>query len=214
MDFIKEWITNIILFVLLATVIDMLLPNSNLQKYIKMVTGLLLIAIILTPILKLVSNDFEEVLTAIPVIEASGEKNLENSIEMQKKEIQAFQHAYILEEMRVQLEKDMKEELMEQYGLEIVDVELQADEYDQRAFPENFQLENLQKVVVKLRHMDEVAEAVEVVKKVEINTEETLPSNQANDETEKVASLIAQKLGVDANIIEVSVEGGKINKNG
>lgn len=214
MDFIKEWITNIILFVLLATVIDMLLPNSNLQKYIKMVTGLLLIAIILTPILKLVSKDFEEVLMAIPVIEASGEKNLENSIEMKKKEIQAFQHAYILEEMRVQLEKDTEEELMEQYGLEIVDVELQADEYDQRAFPENFQLENLQKVVVKLRHMDEVAEAVEVVKKVEINTEETLPSNQVNDETEKVASLIAQKLGVDANIIEVSVEGGKMNKNG
>ncbi|KOP83399.1 stage III sporulation protein AF [Cytobacillus solani] len=209
MDFIKEWITNIILFVLLATVIDMLLPNSNLQKYIKMVTGLLLIAIILTPILKLVSNDFEEVLAAIPSIEASGEKNLENSIEMQKKEIQAFQHAYILEEMRVQLKKDTEEELMEQYGLEIVNVDFLADEYDQRASPEN-----LQKVVVYLKHMDEVTEAVEVVKRVEINTEETLPSNQANDETKKVASLIAQKLGVDENMIEVSVEGGKMNKDG
>ncbi|MED3551080.1 stage III sporulation protein AF [Cytobacillus praedii] len=213
MDFIKEWITNIILFVLLATVIDMLLPNSNLQKYIKMVTGLLLIAIILTPILKLVSNDFEEVLASIPALEASGGKNLENSIEMQKKEIQAFQHAYILEEMDVQLKKDVEEELMEQYGLEIVNVDFLVDEYDQRAFPEKLH-ENLQKVVVYLKHMDEVTDAVEVVKKVEINTEETLPSNQANDETEKVASLIAQKLGVDENIIEISVEGGKMNKNG
>ncbi|MGN7402225.1 stage III sporulation protein AF [Cytobacillus praedii] len=213
MDFIKEWITNIILFVLLATVIDMLLPNSNLQKYIKMVTGLLLIAIILTPILKLVSNDFEEVLASIPALEASGGKNLENSIEMQKKEIQAFQHAYILEEMDVQLKKDVEEELMEQYGLEIVNVDFLVDEYDKRAFPEKLH-ENLQKVVVYLKHMDEVTDAVEVVKKVEINTEETLPSNQANDETEKVASLIAQKLGVDDNIIEISVEGGKMNKNG
>lgn len=213
MDFIKEWITNIILFVLLATVIDMLLPNSNLQKYIKMVTGLLLIAIILTPILKLVSNDFEEVLASIPAIEASGGKNLENSIEMQKKEIQAFQHAYILEEMDVQLKKDVEEELMEQYGLEIVNVDFLVDEYEQRAFPEKMH-ENLQKVVVYLKHMDEVTDAVEVVKKVEINTEETLPSNQANDETEKVASLIAQKLGVDENIIEISVEGGKMNKDG
>ncbi|MED3571687.1 stage III sporulation protein AF [Cytobacillus praedii] len=213
MDFIKEWITNIILFVLLATVIDMLLPNSNLQKYIKMVTGLLLIAIILTPILKLVSNDFEEVLASIPALEASGGKNLENSIEMQKKEIQAFQHAYILEEMDVQLKKDVEEELMEQYGLEIVNVDFLVDEYDQRAFPEKLH-ENLQKVVVYLKHMDEVTDAVEVVKKVEINTEETLPSNQTNDETEKVASLIAQKLGVDENIIEISVEGGKMNKNG
>ena len=42
MEFIKEWVTNIILFILLATVIDMLLPNSKFQKYTKMVTGLLL----------------------------------------------------------------------------------------------------------------------------------------------------------------------------
>ncbi|MDV2687064.1 stage III sporulation protein AF, partial [Alkalihalophilus lindianensis] len=52
MDFLIEWVTNIILFILLATVIDMLLPNSSMQKYTKMVMGLLLIAIILTPIFK------------------------------------------------------------------------------------------------------------------------------------------------------------------
>lgn len=85
MDFIKEWVTNIILFVLLATVIDMLLPSSKLQKYTKMVTGLLLIAIILTPILRIISSDFEEALVSVPVFEASGEKNMENLIEMKKK---------------------------------------------------------------------------------------------------------------------------------
>ena len=59
MEFIKEWVTNIILFILFATVIDMLLPNSKFQKYTKMVTGLLLIAIILTPIFKFLTQDFE-----------------------------------------------------------------------------------------------------------------------------------------------------------
>ena len=77
--------------------------------------------------------------------------------------------------MDVQLKKDVEEELMEQYGLEIVNVDFLVDEYDQRAFPEKLH-ENLQKVVVYLKHMDEVTDAVEVVKKVEINTEETLPS--------------------------------------
>ena len=69
MDLFKEWITNIILFVLLATVIDMLLPSSNMQKYTKMVTGLLLIAIILTPILKLISSDFEKELASVSIFE-------------------------------------------------------------------------------------------------------------------------------------------------
>ena len=58
MSFLSSWISNIIIFILLATVIDMLLPSSSLQKYTKMVIGLLLIAIIITPILKFVSNEF------------------------------------------------------------------------------------------------------------------------------------------------------------
>ncbi|QED48583.1 stage III sporulation protein AF [Cytobacillus dafuensis] len=209
MEFIKEWITNIILFILLATVIDMLLPNSNLQKYTKMVTGLLLIAVILTPILKLVSNDFEEALASIPSIEPYGEKNMENSIEMQKKEIQAWQDAYILEEMAVHLNKLAEEELMEQYGLEIVNIHLDVNVNDTRDFPEN-----LQKVIVQLKMKDEEAEAVEVVKKVAINTQETLPSKKPNKDTEKVASLLAQKWNVNEEKIEVLVEGGKINNNG
>ena len=71
MEFIKEWVTNIILFVLFATLIDMLLPTSKFQKYTKMVVGLLLlISIILTPIFKLLSTDFEETFAAaIPIWE-------------------------------------------------------------------------------------------------------------------------------------------------
>lgn len=64
MNFITEWVTNIILFILLATVVDMLLPNSTFQKYAKMVAGLLLITVILTPVFKLISSDFEDVFTA------------------------------------------------------------------------------------------------------------------------------------------------------
>ncbi|MFO1443517.1 stage III sporulation protein AF [Bacillus sp. Bva_UNVM-123] len=208
MEFIKEWITNIIIFVLLATVIDMLLPNSSFQKYTKMVTGLLLIVVILTPILKLVSSDFEKKIAAIPFFEASDEKKLENSIELKKKEIQAWQHAYILEDMQVQLKMKVEEELMDQYGLEIMDIDFQEDENSPRAFPEN-----LQKVFIQLKHKDEEAEAVEVVQKVNINTRETLPLNRPDNMTKKVASLLAHEWNMNEEIIEVLVEGRKMKKN-
>ena len=61
MSFLSSWISNIIIFILLATVIDMLLPSSSLQKYTKMVIGLLLIAIIITPILSLFQTNFEQI---------------------------------------------------------------------------------------------------------------------------------------------------------
>ncbi len=211
MDFIKEWITNIIIFILLATVIDMLLPNSSFQKYTKMVTGLLLIAIILTPVLKIVANDFEETITSIPILNEPGEKNIENSIEIQKKEIQAWQHAYILEDMAVQLKRRVAEELMEEYSLEIMNIDFLVDENSERAFPDN-----LKKVFVQLHENEEETEAVEVVRKVEINTQEAIPMNSQNQDaiTTNVVSFLAHKWNVKEDTIEIVLEGGNKDQNG
>jgi len=206
MEFLKEWVTNIILFILLATVIDMLLPSSSMQKYTKMVTGLLLIAIILTPIFKLISKDFEASLASIPTFQGTDEKEMENLIDLKKKEIQASQHAYILEEMAVQLKKDVEEELMEQYGLEIAHIDVQTNEESDQAFPEN-----LQKVVVLLKQPEAGVESVEVIKSVEINTETPLPSQKLTEETENIIALLSEKWNVAEETVEVSVEG-RINK--
>ena len=67
MSFLSSWISNIIIFILLATVIDMLLPSSSLQKYTKMVIGLLLIAIIITPILSLFQLILNQILASATV---------------------------------------------------------------------------------------------------------------------------------------------------
>lgn len=203
MDFITEWITNIIIFVLIATVIDLLLPNTGLQKYTKMVTGLLLIAIILSPILKLLSSDIESALASIPTIQTGDEERIENLIDLQKKEIQASSHAYILEETAVQLKADAEKELMEEYGLMITDIEFKVDEDSQSDFPEN-----LQEVIVYLDEPKEEVEAVEVVKKVEISTREPLPSKQDFKDSRSIAALLSEKWDVEKEEIQVVVEGG------
>ena len=209
MSYLIEWVTNIILFILLATVIDMLLPNSSMQKYTKMVTGLLLIAIILTPIFKLISKDFESTLASITFLETPKEKNMENSIELQKKEIQASTNAYILKTMAVQLEQGVEEELMEQFGLEIAKIELTTKNESDQSFPEN-----LQRVTVLLKQPDNNVMAVEVIQPVDINSDTPLPSKKTVEESEKIAAFLSQKWDVTEKTIEVSVEGGINNKNG
>ncbi|NMD70187.1 stage III sporulation protein AF [Bacillus sp. DNRA2] len=211
MDFLKEWITNIILFVLLATVIDMLLPNSTLQKYTKMVTGLLLIAVILTPIFKLISGDFEKQLATISLRGNDETKNMESLIESKKKEIQTSQQAYILETMAVQLEKDANEELMEKHGLNISNIKFVINEDQMQNFPDN-----LEKVIVQLEEPKISADAVEVVKPVEISANEPLPSERENEhEKPEIVSFLSQKWDIDERTIEVEmVEGGKSDHNG
>jgi stage III sporulation protein AF len=202
MEFLKDWITNIILFVLLATVVDMLLPNSNMQKYTRMVTGLLLIAIILSPVLKILSSDFEASLSAITEVDSISEKNIENSIEMKKKEIQASFDAYALEEVAVQLKKDVEEELMEQYGLEIASIDLSVDETSSATFPDN-----LQEISVTLREST-TEDVVEVVQMVDINTTSPMPSNSESEQNEELSSLLSEKWDVNKGAVEIFIEGG------
>lgn len=187
----------------------MLLPSSKMQKYTKIVTGLLLIAIILTPVLKLLSHDFEANLSSIPNFKSPDEKNMKNLIEMQKKEIQASQHAYILEQMAVQLKKDVEEELMNQYGLEIAHIDIQTDGQNHQTFPDN-----LQKVSVLLKGSGEETETVEAVKQVEINTEKPLSSNKVTDQSRQVAAMLSEKWNVQEKTIDVMIEGGIEKKDG
>jgi stage III sporulation protein AF len=203
-EFIKEWVTNIILFVLFATLIDMLLPTSKFQKYTKMVVGLLLISIILTPIFKLLSTDFEETFAAaIPTWEEQKDEKIKSLIDLQKNEIQASHDAYILEQMAVQLKKDAEEELMGQFDLAITDLEVVVDEADQRPFPEN-----LQKVVIKLNQETDETEAVEVVKSVEINMNAPSKVETNPIQNDKIIQLLSNKWSIDEEDIELQLEGG------
>jgi stage III sporulation protein AF len=208
MEFIKEWVTNIILFVLFATMIDMLLPSSNFQKYTKMVTGLLLIAIVLTPIFNLLTQDFEGTMTRISNLEISSGNRINNLIDSQKNEIQASQDAYILKQMAVQLKEDAKEELMDQYGLAIVNIDLVVDAENQQSFPQN-----LKKVVLQLEQPEQTDKAVEVVKSVEINTQQPLPIQKENQDSDEVKELLSKKWNVEEKVIELQIEGGARERN-
>ncbi|MBT2660864.1 stage III sporulation protein AF [Bacillus sp. ISL-45] len=203
MDFLKEWITNIIIFILLATVLDMLLPNSNFQKYTKIVTGLILIAIILSPVMKLFTSDFETAIASMGQFNSFEDEKIKNSIEFQKKEIQASQHAYILETMAVQLKTAAEEELMEQQGMEIANIELGVNDQDQRPFPEN-----LEYVIVHLKKAEDEGETVAVVREVEIDTNAPLPSKQTSQNTDQISSLLSEKWNVPEKSIQIMIEGG------
>ncbi|WP_071460090.1 stage III sporulation protein AF [Bacillus massilinigeriensis] len=207
MEFLTEWVTNIILFILLATLLEMLLPNSALQKYVKIVTGLLLITIVLSPIFKIFSSDLEQMLEKVPSEGKFGGSSMENLIELKKTEIQESQNAYILEQMAVQLKADAKEEMMEKYHLEIASVEIVTKEQDKRTFPEN-----LEQITVLVREAEgSSGGAVTVVEEIRIDTQHPHSSDMAPDRNEEAAFLLAKKWNVPVQSIKIVSGGGLAN---
>lgn len=209
MSYLTEWITTIILFILLATVVDMLLPSSSMQKYTKLVIGLLLIVVILTPILKLLSTDMDELFAKMMTHPSYiSEKNTENLIEMKKKEIQASHSAYILEQAAVQMKEDVEEELREQYGLTVKEVNLVVKNQDQlNKIPTE---EDLEMVVIVLEEGTEET-AISVVKPVQIDTSrpnKPEPSSPKSGKEGNIAAFLSDRWQLHETIISVDVEGG------
>ncbi|WP_242634614.1 stage III sporulation protein AF [Bacillus timonensis] len=211
LSFIAEWITNIILFILLATIVDMLLPSSSMQKYVKMVTGLLLILIILTPLFSLFKTDLDQALLNMNLKPVQPEKSLENLIDLKKKEIQASQRAYILETMAVQLKTEVEEELVQnEYDLTVQKVNVfLSSAVDVK---ETVTLDDIQSIEVVLSKETAEPDDVPVVKPVEIDTsKQTEPAYKKVDQTnvKAITKSLSTRWEIDSDKIVVTVEGGK-----
>lgn len=55
-DFISAWAKQIVIAVIIATIIEMIVPNGNSKKYIKTIIGIFVLFNIITPIIDKVTN--------------------------------------------------------------------------------------------------------------------------------------------------------------
>lgn len=60
MEFLNTWLQGIIISVVIATIVEMILPEGNNKKYVKIVLGIYVVFNIITPIInKITQNNFE-----------------------------------------------------------------------------------------------------------------------------------------------------------
>ncbi|MBY7143401.1 stage III sporulation protein AF [Virgibacillus sp. NKC19-3] len=206
MDALIQWVTQIIIFLLLAAIVDLLVPTTPMKKYIKLVVGLILILILLQPIFYLfnvnIQNELEASFLQVSE-ETSNNESVENLIELQKNEIQDSQDAYILEQMAVQLKDLAEDPLLEEHQAEIRDIQFLFSSEEELTF------ENLEEVIVYLQEADEEDEegAVDLVKDVEINTNDPVVEEEEQD-SEEIKSLLREVWELHNKEVTITWEGG------
>ncbi|MCA0985977.1 stage III sporulation protein AF [Guptibacillus algicola] len=199
MDIITGWVTNIILLILVATVLELLLPNSSMQRYVKMVIGLMLMAVILSPLLKIFTEDFDAMLRSVTLTDSRTGIQMENSIETKKSEIQASNSAYIEEQMAVQLKSQVEKELRERFNLEISGLSLALGEVEGE--------KNIDQIAVKVKEASEEI-AVSDIEAVSISISDS-DEMEIDTDAKKVAYFLADEWQLYPNQVGVEVEGGK-----
>lgn len=125
MHYISEFATSLIIFSLVATLLEMLIPNSNFKKYVQFVIGLILVVIIFTPVSRLLKNDFyNEVSKGIENVTNDSSNQIEAAIDAQKVEIMAGNKEYILNEFSAALIENANEEMIQKFNYSIDNIDI------------------------------------------------------------------------------------------
>ncbi|MBP1950385.1 stage III sporulation protein AF [Virgibacillus litoralis] len=208
MEILTEWVTQIIIFLLLASIVDLLIPATSMKKYIKLVVGLILILIFLKPLFFLFDFNAQQALeksySQIMKQQSEGEQ-VENSIKMQKSEIQESQNAYILEQTVVQLKELAKKPLQEDYQLAISDIEFPQTELSAE---NELTDENLDEVIVYLNESPEGEGEVSAIDDVVINTDKTLVNEVNQLDVNGIKLLLQDTWEIDNKKLTILWEGG------
>jgi len=184
-EIFTDWVTQIILFIILASVIDLLVPANHLQKYVRLAISLILILILLQPVFYLFNTDINTAISSsMNKIESQfqGQPSIENQIDLEKKEIESGQDAYILEQMAIELEKIAADPLKEEFNAEIASIDFQFSVTDSVSY------EELTEVIVYITESEPGEGAMNTVEDVviewgneeETHSEESLPEMEAS----------------------------------
>ncbi|KAB7708804.1 stage III sporulation protein AF [Bacillus aerolatus] len=137
MTFLTDWLANIIAFLLLAAVMDLLLPSTRFQQYAKVVIGLLLLFVMLQPLWKILSVDIEEELSGWTASQMDAQQ-AETAAVNKKSNLETSKELFILKNSEQQLQALVESELKQTFQKQILEINIQVSKWE-NSLPENIE---------------------------------------------------------------------------
>lgn len=198
MSFLTGWLTNIIVLILLATILEMLIPESGMKRYVKLAVSILLLFLILQPVLSIFSVDIERMIANIETETDVSDQATMNLINLQKTEIENGQRAYISEQIAVRLREDANEAL-DRYDLIVTDVQVEWADQSELA------IESVDVYVKERKDTSDPSPRI-IVEEIDIRTSQ--PLSIAHREEEAIRKLLSERWQMPEETILLTWEGG------
>ncbi|PYZ98583.1 stage III sporulation protein AF [Alteribacter lacisalsi] len=215
MAFVTEWVANIIMLVLFAAILELLLPNSSLQRYVKLVVGLMVLMVMIQPILSVFHSDPEEWFHAMAEWVDDDYGSHETSLQQKKIDIDDGTRAYISEYMAVLLTRQVSDDLEKKFGVVPASIEVEMNEYTEGEEV----LEGVGAVRITLAEPHPNPEGDEdpdnlivPVEAVVILTGEEEPIEDSHSSgitgSEEIRAFLAETWNIPETLIELEMKGG------
>lgn len=197
-DFLSNWAQGIIVAVIIATIIEMILPNGSSKKYVKVVVGIYILFTIISPIItKFSSNNFN--INDILDTKAYEEQMAKSDEDISKK-IEENNNRTIKDIYQSNLESDIKAKLKDK-GYEVLNTYIQIRD------DENYTIEfislSLDKNETEESNQVRNIEIEEVNIQIgETNTQES-DTSLGSSEKQEIAEYISSTYDIDIKNIEI-----------
>ena len=193
MEGIKSFVITLVSMIILITAIELIAPDNSMKKYVKFVLGTILIAVMISPIVSLISNG-EEVLTKEieEYIQIADNKSIEASNEYKQNNSEIV--------FKESLEQNCMSLLKEKF--KDLDFEINIDcDVDMKNI--NYLINNVN-IGVKNKE-------VSTIKKIIINKSNDSTEVSSNEDTVKNKDEIEDYLSETLNITKDNIKVYKIN---
>lgn len=198
---LSSWGQGIIVAVTVSAIIEMLLPNGNIKKYVRVIIGIYILFTIISPVISKLPNgkiDVNEILDT-----SKYEKQIVQSNENISKKIEASNSKTIKDIYISNLEKDIKVKLEEKgYGVLATSIEVKEDG--------NYTIEKINLSVYKTSKDNKKNNSI-MINSIEIevgkgsNIIEESNNNTINDsDRNKIKEYLSATYDIDSKKIEIS----------
>lgn len=194
-EFLSSWAQGIIVAVIIATLIEMILPNSSSKKYVKVVIGMYILFTIVSPIIKkLGGKDINLNTINIEKYERQIAKS-DNTIsrKFEDNNTRSIKDIYVSN-----LKADISAKLKEKgYEIDTSDIQIKDDE--------NYTIEKITLKLIKMEQKQEknneiVINTVEIGNTISQKDSKTL----SNDDKQEVKDYISETYDIDKKNINIS----------
>lgn len=176
--FINSWAQGIILAVVIATIIELILPEGNNKKYVKTIIGIYILFAIVYPLLTKISNK------NININSIAASVNKEVSKYETNTSITLETNSYIENTYKVKIKEDIENRFLEK-GYEVdlltVDIETQNKENYGQINNITMQIEKIKQTEKEENSNNITSNSINEISKVEIN----ISSNNSVEKNEK-----------------------------
>lgn len=202
MNFLTNWITQMIVLIFIMMLTLMVLPDRSMKKYAQFSLSITFMFLFIQPITTLfninISDESNKIVDSL--FGSNSRSVLENEIDLKKKEIQATSDAYVIDEMANQLKAEMEDEFAQVFEYELKRVDI---------FSETDQAIVIEELVFHFTITDNNQQTLLIEPVIISASNHKIDHDQQTiNDNQQILNWFSNKLSVNQNQIQISWEGG------